>query len=104
QASDGLGPLYNARGCQNCHVKDGRGHPPAPGEAAVSMFLRISIPAGPGVQDRAAAEIADYIATLPDPVYGNQLQDFGTAGHGAEYRLDIAYAEEVVALSEGESV
>ncbi len=29
QASDGLGPLYNARGCQNCHLKDGRGHPPA---------------------------------------------------------------------------
>ena len=24
RASDGLGPLYNARGCQNCHLKDGR--------------------------------------------------------------------------------
>ena len=28
QASDGLGPLYNARACQTCHLKDGRGHPP----------------------------------------------------------------------------
>lgn len=28
-ASDGLGPFYNARGCQNCHIKDGRGHPPS---------------------------------------------------------------------------
>src|SRR6185436_6799248 len=27
QASDGLGPLYNARSCQSCHIKDGRGHP-----------------------------------------------------------------------------
>lgn len=30
-ASDGLGPLYNARACQRCHLKDGRGHPPAAG-------------------------------------------------------------------------
>ncbi|HAR53678.1 MAG TPA: thiol oxidoreductase, partial [Roseovarius nubinhibens] len=27
-ASDGLGPLFNARSCQRCHLKDGRGHPP----------------------------------------------------------------------------
>ncbi|WP_446699382.1 di-heme oxidoredictase family protein [Agrobacterium cavarae] len=24
QASDGLGPLYNARSCQTCHINDGR--------------------------------------------------------------------------------
>ena len=42
---DGLGPLFNARGCQNCHLKDGRGHPPeTPEENAVSMFLRLSVP------------------------------------------------------------
>src|SRR5690606_28549823 len=28
QASDGLGPLYNARACQSCHIRDGRGRPP----------------------------------------------------------------------------
>src|SRR5690606_38283809 len=28
QASDGLGPLFNARSCQACHVKDGRGTVP----------------------------------------------------------------------------
>ena len=27
-ASDGLGPLYSSRACQECHLKDGRGHPP----------------------------------------------------------------------------
>ena len=26
QSADGLGPLYNARSCQRCHLKDGRGH------------------------------------------------------------------------------
>jgi CxxC motif-containing protein (DUF1111 family) len=46
QGADGLGPLYNARGCQGCHLKDGRGHPPAgPDDSAVSMFLRLSISA-----------------------------------------------------------
>ena len=41
-ASDGLGPLYNSRSCQDCHLKDGRGHPPAPGEKSLSMLLRQS--------------------------------------------------------------
>src|SRR5690606_22946901 len=26
-ARDGLGPLFNTNACQNCHIKDGRGHP-----------------------------------------------------------------------------
>ena len=30
-ARDGLGPLFNTNACQNCHIKDGRGHPPTPG-------------------------------------------------------------------------
>ncbi len=45
-ASDGLGPLYNARGCQDCHLKDGRGHVPKGDEKAVSLFLRLSVPGG----------------------------------------------------------
>jgi len=65
-ASDGLGPLCNARSCQRCHLKDGRGHPPeGPGDSAVSMFLRVSIPAP------EPSEIAAYIEgthpTAPDP-------------------------------------
>jgi CxxC motif-containing protein (DUF1111 family) len=104
-ASDGLGPLYNARACQSCHIKDGRGHPPeGPHDDAVSMFLRISIPAPPDAPMKdAMAEIADYLAALPDPVYGGQLQDFGTAGHPAEYRLDITWDAVEIALSEGET-
>lgn len=99
-ASDGLGPLYNARSCQRCHLKDGRGHPPENADDnAISMFLRVSVP---GSLDQAMAEIEDYIATAPDPIYGTQLQDFSLAGHPAEYRLQIEYQEVEVALSEGE--
>ena len=104
-ASDGLGPLYNARACQSCHIKDGRGHvPEGPGDDAVSMVLRVSIPAPPDMAMTAAmAEIEGWLATLPDPVYGGQLQDFGTAGHPAEYRLDVTWEEIAVPLSDGET-
>lgn len=100
RASDGLGPLFNARSCQRCHIKDGRGHPPeGPDDNAISMFLRISIPGGP---EDAIPEIEDYLATAPDPTYGTQLQDFSLPGHSAEYRLRIEYEEIEVPLSGGE--
>ena len=41
QAADGIGPLFNARACQSCHTRDGRGHPPeGPDDDAVSFFQR----------------------------------------------------------------
>ncbi|WP_299968865.1 di-heme oxidoredictase family protein [uncultured Roseobacter sp.] len=98
-ASDGLGPLYNARSCQRCHLKDGRGHPPEdPGDSATSLLMRVSIPGGTG-----PAEIEGYLATLPDPIYGRQIQDFSVAGIAAEARVEITYTEEVIALSGGET-
>lgn len=108
-ASDGLGPLYNARSCQRCHLKDGRGHPPdGPQDDAVSMFLRISVPAPP---EAAVSRIEAFLLSLgdqtprsrPDPTYGGQMQDFGVAGQPAEYRLSVRYEEFEVPLSDGQS-
>lgn len=100
-ASDGLGPLYNARSCQRCHIKDGRGHPPqAEDTNAISMFLRVSIP---GTANDNIAEIEDYIATRPEPTYGSQLQDFAVQGHPAEYALGVTYSDEIITLSDGET-
>lgn len=97
KASDGLGPLYNARGCQDCHLKDGRGHPPeGDGDDRVSMFLRISVPGGPDPEG-----IAEWLATQPDPVYGGQLQDLAMPGHAAEVRMEISYTEVPVTLADG---
>ncbi len=98
-ASDGLGPLYNARSCQRCHIKDGRGHPPeGPNDSAVSMFLRVSIPDDPA----HITEIEEYLGTAPDPTYGTQLQDHALPGIPAEYRLQIDYEEIPVELSGGQ--
>ncbi len=101
-ASDGLGPLYNARSCQRCHIKDGRGHPPeANDDNAVSMFLRVSVPGDP---EDITADIEGWFATLPEPTYGSQLQDLAVTGHAAEYRLDVTWEEIPVELAGGETV
>ncbi|MEM9851111.1 MAG: di-heme oxidoredictase family protein, partial [Pseudomonadota bacterium] len=99
-ASDGLGPLYNARSCQRCHINDGRGHAPeTSGENAISFLLRVAVP-----DDSTAAKsaIRGHLATRGDPTYGGQLQDFGLPGIPAEYTLDLTYEEFAVPMAGGE--
>lgn len=103
QASDGLGPLFNARGCQSCHVKDGRGHPPFEGQAEnVSMFLRLSVP--PGENDTRLALDGVVAGEVGDPTYGTQLQDFAVPGLKAEGRMVIDYTDLPVTLGDGSVV
>lgn len=99
-SADGLGPLFNARSCQRCHLKDGRGHPPAsPDDSAVSMFLRLSIPPQ-NEADRALLE-SSRVGVIPEPTYGGQLQDLAVPGLKAEGRMTIRYEEEPVTLADG---
>lgn len=73
---DGLGPLFLARSCSACHLRDGRGRPPEPGEDAVTgLLLRLGIPGEAG--DR------------PAPRYGGQLQDRALPGLAPEGRVRI---------------
>jgi CxxC motif-containing protein (DUF1111 family) len=105
RVSDGLGPLFNARACQSCHLKDGRGHPPTgPEDPAVGMFLRLSVPAGEEDLPAALAAVEGYLATLPEPTYGEQLQNFGVPGLKAEGRMAIEYEDAPVPLAGGEVV
>jgi len=98
-ASDGLGPLYNAQSCEQCHLKDGRGHPPEGlDDTAVSMVIRTEMPGS-----AALSQIEGYLSAVPDPVYGLQIQDFAVAGHAAEATVQISYTEEKIALSGGET-
>jgi CxxC motif-containing protein (DUF1111 family) len=102
QASDGLGPLFNARACQSCHLKDGRGHPPEGNLDATSMFLRLAR-AARTEEERAA--VADHRAlNFPDPVYGTQLQDLAVPGLAGEGRMRVTYEERQVTLGDGTAV
>ena len=102
QSSDGLGPLFNARSCQRCHLKDGRGHPPVsnwPNDNAVSMVLRLSVP--PVTDDEKRLVTAGKVALIPEPTYGGQLQDFAVQGLEPEGRMHISY--ETVSIKLGDS-
>ena len=101
-SSDGLGPLFNARACQRCHLKDGRGQPPAAGERAETMFLRLSIPPQTEAERDALHERRQTV--IPEPTYGGQLQNFSIQGVLAEGQMTIAYEETPVALADGEVV
>lgn len=99
-ARDGLGPLFNTNACQNCHIKDGRGHPPAADAAsAVSMLLRLSIPAEPGQE----AQLQRH-GVIAEPTYGGQLQDMATPGHAPEGRIRLEWQAHRITLADGSEV
>ena len=61
---DGLGPFFNAASCSSCHLRDGRGEPPASEEEPlVSLLIRLGLP----------TEVPGQ-APIPDPRYGDQIQ------------------------------
>ncbi len=97
RASDGLGPLQNARACQDCHVRDGRS--PAPqddGTVPASFLLRL------GTTDPAATRA--WLAALPDPVYGTQLQAAAAPGHTAEGKPAVTYSPLPVTFPDGTTI
>ncbi|WP_122846689.1 di-heme oxidoredictase family protein [Pseudomonas viridiflava] len=96
-ARDGLGPLFNTNACQNCHIKDGRGHPPEAGDTnAVSMLVRLSIP-----DDPAFADLIQRNGVLPEPNYGGQLQDMANPGVTPEGRVRVEYDALTVKFRDG---
>ncbi|WP_442954540.1 di-heme oxidoreductase family protein [Pararhodobacter sp.] len=100
-ASDGLGPLFNARACALCHRQDGRGQVPDGSDEPSGLVLHLSVPAPEGTPGPEG--IAEWVATLPEPTYGAQLQDHALPGHRAEGRVVVTWEEIPVDLSGGET-
>jgi CxxC motif-containing protein (DUF1111 family) len=99
-ARDGLGPLFNTNACQNCHIKDGRGHPPPPDAPnAVSMLVRLSIPDAPEF-----AKVIEQIGVVPEPVYGGQFQDMAVPGVAPEGKVRVDYTPVPVRFRDGTEV
>jgi CxxC motif-containing protein (DUF1111 family) len=80
--NSGLGPIFNNTSCGACHVGDGRGRPPLPGEEFGSILLRVSVP-GAGVHGGPA----------PAPGFGEQLQLRAVVGSTPEAHVAISYEE-----------
>lgn len=76
----GLGPVYNNVSCASCHIADGRGRPPYPGEQMKSLLIRLS---APGTDATGGP--------LPLPGFGGQLQQFALAGRVPEATVAILH-------------
>jgi CxxC motif-containing protein (DUF1111 family) len=82
RSADGLGPLYNARSCSGCHLRNGRGAP-----ETASLVTKLGI-----------------TSAMIEPTYGAQLQSLGTAGQVGEGELQIDYDPLSVVLGDGERI
>ncbi|WP_257792128.1 di-heme oxidoredictase family protein [Myxococcus xanthus] len=87
---DGLGPLFHSVSCLACHLGNGRGRPPAEGEVADTLLVRLSVP---GVDTHGGP--------LPEPTYGDQLQPKGISGVPAEGQVRIRWTEVPGAYEDG---
>lgn len=89
--------MFNARSCQDCHVKDGRGHAPAhAADSALSLVVRLGQPIVP------VDELSRYLGAGPDPVYGHQFSDASVAGVPAEGRVRVDWIDAQTVTVPGE--
>ena len=94
QGEWGAGPTFNARGCGDCHVRNGRGAPVAGGADAHPMVLRLSLP---GTNEHGGP--------LPDPHYGDQLQTQGVERVVPEEgSVEVRWVESTATFADGETV
>ncbi|MDR1647911.1 MAG: c-type cytochrome [Zoogloeaceae bacterium] len=90
----GLGPTYNRPACISCHPGNGRGEPPETRDEPMrSMLVRLSIPGKDA-----------HGGPLPEPVYGDQLNEFGIPGVPGEGEAFLLWETRRERLSDGETV
>lgn len=89
-ADTGLGPDFNADGCNACHVNNGRQHAPiGSGYVGIGPVVHVS---APGAGEREAP--------FDLPGYGNRLQTYATAGE-AEAQVSVLWETVEAAYPDG---
>lgn len=109
-ARDGLGPLFNARSCDQCHNNDGRGAPPSsPDERPVALVIQFASPTpgtnnGPGTDPRYGSNLNPFaIGDIPPErtVLIEHREIHGRFANGEPYtRLEPIYRFEELAYGE----
>lgn len=93
QGNDGLGPTYNAISCAACHDNNGRGATPtSPTDPFLGLLLRLSLPGKDA-----------HGGPLPDPNYGDQLNQFAILGVPNEGTPSVSYVEQAGTYGDGSS-
>ncbi len=101
-ARDGLGPLFNANTCINCHQNNSLGSVyNKDGKFSRSMVARLSIPS---TNSKEHQEILKKAGFIPEPVYGAQVSINGTRTIPYEAKLHIDYKDKKVIYPDGNIV
>lgn len=100
---DGLGGLFNNNACQDCHIRDGRGHAPDEGSDDFSSILfrtaRTRI-----TQEQNDAMLNAILPNVGDSSVGGQLQQEAVADVMAEVTLSVTYEPVTVNFNDGYQV
>lgn len=107
QSRDGLGPFFNNNACQDCHIRDGRGHAANVnfgeiGHDFSSLLIRSS-KSVVSVEDMDDI-LASLIANVPDSSVGGQLQHNANSGIPKEVELGLEYTKEIIRFEDGTRV
>ena len=98
KSSDGLGPLYNARSCHQCHK---------PSRQDVNNFpssLVIQLSIEPDSRTQTSVYELKKTGFIPEPVYGKQFQTFAYPGAKAEAEISVSYEKINIKFPDGENI
>jgi len=104
---DGLGPLFNNNACQDCHIRDGRGHAPnvsatEDGTNFSSMLIRASRSM---ISDANLQAMQNgTLANVGDTSVGGQLQQNAIFAIETESNLRVSYTPVTITFDDGYSV
>ena len=101
-ASDGLGPLFNTRSCNSCHLNNGRGHAPdenISGASIPSFLIKLG-------KSYPIAEIQPnkFFPPIGDARYGHQFQGHSSPGVLPEGDYYLTYTTHIETLKDGTKV
>lgn len=99
---DGLGGLFNNNACQDCHIRDGRGHAPVDDTDFDSILFRTATANLSFVDEDLILQ--SLKANVPDMYFGGQLQQHGISGVSPEVDLSVTYQDKVVSFTDGTSI
>ena len=97
---DGLGALFNNNACQDCHIRDGRGHAPDVNEDDFNSILfrtaRTNIDAS-----QSNDMLNAFMANVADPSVGGQIQHQAIANITPEVQLNVTYQPVTISFDDG---
>ena len=100
KSSDGLGPLYNARSCKQCHGLSIKNKSSLPS----SLVIHLSIEPSLDMRYQDTEKNLKELGFIPEPSYGKQLQTFAYPGAKAEAEISVSYEKVLAIFADGDQV